>query len=94
MKPFEYSNASEMVINETGSLREFYRLTNELSKDRHVRFIGKHDDAYNIEWYFKYRGNQLALQYSIFNGVTLLLQSGKDFKAANKLAVKLKTTHT
>jgi len=90
MKPFDYSTTTtEMVINENGSLQQFYRLANVLSKTRHVHLTAKEDDADNLEWYFKYRGNQLALQYNIYSGVTLLF-NGKDMKTANKLAVRLR----
>ena len=89
MKTFEYISTTEMVINESGSLQEFYRLTNVLSKTRHVHFKTKEDDADCVEWRFSYRGNQLALQYNIYNGVTLLYNE-KDLKTANKLAVRLR----
>lgn len=89
MKPFEYSTTTEMIINENGSLEQFYRLANVLSKTRHVQFTAKEDDADILEWHFKYRGNQLALQYNIYTGVALLF-NGKDTKTANKLAVRLR----
>jgi hypothetical protein len=89
MKPFEYSTTTEMVINENGSLQQFYRLANVLSKTRHVHFTAKEDDADILEWHFKYRGNQLALQYNNNTGVTLLF-NGKDAKTANELAVRLR----
>ena len=89
MKPFEYSTTTEMVINENGSLQQFYRVANVLSKTRHVHFTAKEDDADILEWHFKYRGNQLALQYNIYTGVTLLLTE-KDIKTANKLAGRLR----
>ncbi len=89
MKTFEYTSATEMVINESGSLQQFYRLTNVLSKTRHVHFTTKEDDAEGVEWRFSYRGNKLALQYSIYNGVTLIFNE-KDSKTANKIAVRLR----
>jgi len=89
MKPFEYSTSTEMVINENGSLQQFYRLANVLSKTRHVHLTAKEDDADNLEWRFKYRGNQLALQYNIYSGVILRF-SGKDMKTANKLVHRLR----
>jgi hypothetical protein len=89
MKPFEYSTTTEMVISENGSLQQFYRLANVLSKTRHVHLTAKEDDADIVEWHFKYRGNQLALQYNIYTGVTLLF-NGKDMKRANKLAGRLR----
>ena len=91
MKPNEYNTTNEsMVIDESGSLQRFYLLTNELSRIRHVRFVSKMDEADNIEWHFKYYGHPIALQYSIYNGVTLMPQNSKDITAASKLAVKLK----
>lgn len=77
-----------MVISESGSLQQFYRLTDALSKTRHVHFTAKEDEAYILQWRFKYRGNALALKYDVYNGVTLLFNE-KDSKAANKIAVRL-----
>jgi Protein of unknown function (DUF3630) len=89
MKPFEYSTITERVISETGNLQEFYRLANVLSKTRHVHLMSKEDGADILEWHFKYRGNEVALQYNIYYGVTLLY-NGKDQKTADKLALRLK----
>lgn len=89
MKAFDYSTA-EMVIDATGSLQKFYALTNELSSTKHVRFLGKMDEADNIEWNFKYHGNPLTLQYNVYNGLTLLLQDSKALKIANELIGKLR----
>jgi len=79
------------VIDENGSLQKFYSLTHELSKSRHVRFTGKTDEADNIEWHFKYRGRELTLQYSIYNGVTLQPMNSKAANAAFELAGLLKS---
>ena len=89
MKRFEYISTTEMVITESGSLQQFYKLTNVLSKTRHVHFTTKEDDAYNVEWRFSYRGNPLSLQYNIYNGVSLLFNE-KFAKTANELAFKLR----
>lgn len=88
MKTYQYTATTEMVITESGSLQQFYRLTNVLSKTRHVHFTAKEDDADILQWRFRYRGNQLALKYDIYNGVTLLFNE-KNVKAANKIAVRL-----
>jgi hypothetical protein len=64
--------------------------TNQLSRHRKVRFIGKLDEADNIDWNFKYRGYPLTLHYDIYNGVTLSQQNGKDLKVVNEVAVYLK----
>ena len=89
MKPFEYTNQAELVINESGNLQEFYRLANLLSKTRHVHLMSKEDDAIVVEWHYKYRGDALSLQYSIYNGVSLLY-SEKAKKTVDKLAVRLR----
>jgi len=89
MKPFEYTTQTEMVINESGNLKEFYRLATVLSKTRHVHLKSKVDDAFMVEWNYKYGRDELSLQYSIYNGVTLL-HTGKDKKNADKLALKLR----
>lgn len=78
------------VIDENGSLNQFYSLTEVLSKTRHVRFISKNDEADNIEWHFKYRGRPLTLQYNIYNGVSLFPQDNKDAETATKLLGKLR----
>lgn len=78
------------VIDENGSLTQFYNLTDVLSKTRYVRFIDKVDEADNIEWNFKYRGRQLTLQYNIYNGVSIFPQDMKDTETVSKLLGKLK----
>ena len=85
------TNVETSVIDENGSLQKFYSLTHELSKSRHVRFTGKTDEADNIEWHFKYRGRELTLQYSIYNGVTLQPMNSKAANAAFELAGMLKS---
>ena len=80
---------TEMVINESGNLQQFYRLANVLSKTRHMHLMSKQDDAELLEWHYKYRGNAVSLQYSIYNGVTLVY-NGKDKKYADKIAVRLR----
>lgn len=89
MKPFEYTNHTEMVIKESGNLQEFYRIANVLGKTRHVHLMSKEDDAIIVEWHYKYRGDVLSLQYNVYNGVTLVY-NGKDKKTADKLAVRLR----
>lgn len=88
-----HTTATEKVINDTGSLTEFYNLTNKLSKTRFVRFTGKNDEADNIEWRFTYRGHKLTLQYNIYTGVSLHTSNVKDIKTVDKLAEKLLKQH-
>ena len=90
MQTIYHTTATEQVINETGSLTEFYNLTNKLSKTRFVRFTGKNDEADIIEWCFTYRGHKLMLQYNIYKGLSLLTNNARDIKTVEKLAEKLR----
>ena len=90
MKPNVYDTTYSTIIDDGASLQQFYLLTNQLSRNKRVRFTGKLDEADNIDWYFKYRGYTLTLHYNIYNGVTLSQQSGKDLKVVNEIAVILK----
>jgi hypothetical protein len=90
MKPNDYNTTYSTIIDDSASLQQFYLLTNQLSRNKKVRFIGKMDEADNIEWNFKYRGYALILQYNIYNGVTLSQPNGKDLKVVNEVAVILK----
>lgn len=89
MKHFEYSTLTEMTISEEGNLQDFYRLAGVLSKTRHMQLLSKEDDAMIVEWHYKYRGDDVSLQYSVYNGVSLLY-SGKDQRRADKIAGRLK----
>lgn len=90
MKPDDYNTTYSTIIDDSASLQQFYTLTNQLSRNKKVRFVGKLDDADIIEWNFKYRGYPLTLQYNIYNGVTLSYQNAKD-KVVNEVAVILKS---
>ncbi|MGI8951152.1 MAG: DUF3630 family protein [Chitinophagaceae bacterium] len=90
MQPDQISKNGNIIIDENGSLAQFYSLTNILSKSRHVRYISKNDEADNIEWNFKYRGHPLTLQYNIYNGVCLYARENKDAKAVTDLMEKLR----
>jgi hypothetical protein len=89
MKPTDYSTTYSTIIDDAASLQQFYLLTNQLSRNKKVRFTGKLDEADNIDWNFKYRGYPLTLHYNIYNGVTLSQQNGKDLKVVNEVAVIL-----
>ena len=86
---YHTTTTTEKVISETGSLTEFYNLTNKLSTTRFVRFTGKNDEADNIEWRFTYRGRKLMLQYNIYTGVSLHTDNIKDVKSVEELVEKL-----
>lgn len=90
MSTFGNTSQPEMVIDENGSLQKFYKLTNELSRNKKVQFTSKKDEADSIEWCFKYKGNALCLQFNIYSGLSLVNQ-GKDLQTAEKLATELKS---
>jgi hypothetical protein len=89
MNPNDYNTTYSAIIDESASLQQFYLFT-KLSRHKKVRFIGKMDEADNIEWNFKYRGYPLTLQYNIYNGITLSQLKGKDLKVVNEVAIILK----
>jgi hypothetical protein len=91
MQAIHHPSVTANIIDENGSLNQFYSLTEVLSKTRYVKFVGKNDEADNIEWRFKYRGREIILQYNIYNGVSLFPQDRKDAETAVKLLNKLKT---
>lgn len=78
------------VISEYGGLKEFNCLTANLTNNKRVKFIGKEDEADNIDWRFKYRGKNLTLQYNIYNGVSLLATDNKHSSYADELAGSLR----
>ena len=71
------------------SLAGFYNLTCKLSKLRFVRFTGKEDEADTIQWTFTYRKRKFTLQYSIYNGISLLSDNLFNQKVISKLLKKL-----
>lgn len=78
------------VIDDTASLQNFYSLTNQLSRNKKVRFTGKLDEADCIEWNFKYRGYPLSLHYNIYTGITLYPSAKGKTAIVNEVAVFLK----
>ncbi|RXK81175.1 DUF3630 family protein [Filimonas effusa] len=78
------------VIEETGTLNQFYSFTQQLSNHKKVRFTGKTDEADNIDWNFRYRGRELTLQYNIYNGISLIPHSTRGNEAVEELASTLR----
>jgi hypothetical protein len=89
MQPDFYTTDTTQIIDENGSLSQFYSLTEKIRKSRFVRYTGKTDDIDNIQWKFKYHGHPLTLQYNIYNGVSIYAQQAKDQKAMHKLLEKI-----
>lgn len=84
------SNNTFAIIEDVATLNQFYSFARELSNDKKVRFMGKTDEADNIEWNFTYRGRPLTLQYNIYNGISLFTHSLKDNTAAEQLVSVLR----
>jgi len=81
---------TEAVIADDGGLKEFYRVANILSQDFNVRFSHKEDDFDTIDWEFRFKGHNMTLHYSIYNGVSLFPTKTRDaLSKDNKAVVEL-----
>ena len=81
---------TEAVIADDGGLKEFYRVANILSQDLDVNFSHKEDDLDTIDWEFRFKGHNITLHYSIYNGVSLFPTKTKDaLSKDNKAVVEL-----
>ncbi len=57
-----------------------------LVKELKVKFLGKQDDSYTIDWHFTYKRHPLTLHFNIYNGVSILTQDRKDNIAVHEVA--------
>jgi len=81
---------TEAVIADDGGLKEFYRAANILSHNFNVRFSHKEDDFDTIDWEFRFKGHNMTLHYSIYNGVSLFPTKTRDaLSKDNKAVVEL-----
>jgi hypothetical protein len=81
---------TEAVIIDEASLRRFYQVANILSDDFRINFTNKEDDFDAIDWEFKFKGHQLTLHYSIYNGISLFPTKTRDaLNKDNKAVVDL-----
>jgi hypothetical protein len=78
---------TEAIIAEEGGLKEFYHVANILSQDFDVKFSNKEDDFDTIDWEFRYRGHNITLHYSIYNGISLFPTKTKDAVSKDNKAV-------
>lgn len=74
---------TEAVIDDNCGISKFYSIAGTLTNDLKIEFINQVDDADILSWDFKYKKHTLTLQYSIFNGVSILPPSAKNAKAAD-----------
>ncbi len=81
---------TEAIIADDGGLKEFYRVANILSQDFDVKFSHKEDDFDTIDWDFRFKGHNITLHYSIYNGVSIFPTKTKDaLNKDNKAVVEL-----
>ncbi len=83
---------TEAVIADDGGLKEFYHVANILSQDLDVNFSNKEDDFDTIDWEFRFKGHNITLHYSIYNGISIFPTKTKDaLSKDNKAVVELAT---
>jgi hypothetical protein len=81
---------TEAIISDAGGLKQFYRVANVLSHDFNVNFSNKEDDFDTIDWEFRFKGHQLTLHYSIYNGISIFPTKTRDaVNKENKAVVEL-----
>jgi hypothetical protein len=81
---------TEAVIADDGGLKQFYRVANVLSQDFDVKFSNKEDDFDTIDWEFRFKGHNLTLHYSIYNGISIFPTKTRDaLSKDNKAVVEL-----
>ncbi len=79
---------TEAVITDEGNLNDFYQIASLLSEDLQINFHKKEDNFDEISWNFKFNSNQLTLQYSIYNGITVFpTRTGNAAAKENKSVV-------
>lgn len=81
---------TEAILADDGGLKEFYRVANILSHDLDINFSNKEDDFDTIDWEFRFKGHNITLHYSIYNGISIFPTKTKDaLSKDNKAVVEL-----
>jgi len=81
---------TEAVIADDGGLKQFYQVADILSQDFKIRFSNKEDDFDAIDWEFRFKGHNLTLHYSIYNGISIFPTKTRDaLNKDNKAVVEL-----
>jgi len=78
---------TEAVIADDGGLKQFYRVANVLSQDFDIQFSHKEDDFDTIGWEFRFKGHNLTLHYSIYNGISIFPTKTRDAMSKDNKAV-------
>ncbi len=82
---------TEAVIDDNCGISKFYSIAGTLSDELKIKFVNQIDDADILSWDFKYKKHYLTLQYSIFNGVSILPHPVKDLSKADKVVREIST---
>ncbi len=81
---------TEAVIADDASLKNFYQVADILSEDLNIKFNNKEDDFDAIGWEFRFKGHNLTLHYSIYNGISIFPTKTRDaMNRDNKAVVEL-----
>lgn len=81
---------TEAIISDGGGLKQFYKIANILSQDFNVKYSNKEDDFDTIDWEFRFKGHNLTLHYSIYNGISIFPTKTRDaLNKDNKAVVEL-----
>jgi hypothetical protein len=81
---------TEAIIADNGGLKQFYQVADILSQDFKVNFSNKEDDFDAIDWEFRFKGHNLTLHYSIYNGISIFPTKTRDaLSKDNKAVVEL-----
>lgn len=83
------SGTVEAVIDDNCGMKKFYSVANMLANDLKIKFTEKQDLFDAIDWNFKYKGRQMKLHYSIYNGVSISPFNLRDNDAVTELASML-----
>jgi hypothetical protein len=83
------SGSIEAVIDDNCGMQKFLSIANALVREHKIKFIAKEDNSDTIDWYFRYKGQNLNLHYNIYNGVSICNGSVKDNEVIAELAESL-----
>lgn len=78
---------TEAVIDGDGGLKRFYQIAGILMDDLQVNFTRKEDEFDAISWDFQFGNYAITLQYSIYNGISLLPTRARAAKKRENHAV-------
>lgn len=69
---------TEAVIDDNCGISKFYSIAGTLKNVLKVRFLTQINNSNVFSWKFKYKDHILILQYSVFNGVSILPQPAEN----------------